>query len=333
MVKAGTRVTRRLSRPMATACWTLVVVVAAVSAAFRGTSAQVSLPTGQNIAPAYEGWEQNPDGSFNLVFGYFNRNWEEAIDLAIKKLKPLAGSPGLAILASPLASNEDLMSSLAFAKDVLGASSVYVGGRPSGAEDHYLMTSDKNPNRKGLEWIASGLGLAVKSFQELQSAIAGGTVKALYAVGTEIPADPLAFAEQLKAIEWIVAQACNEGPMASHVDVVLPASTHLEDEGSFVNLDGIIQRFRSAYPPREQSQPHWKWAEALSRAAGTADVRTSARQVFRALCGRVEALASFPWDQAAPASRAGPGINPLPTAADGRPPGYREFGVPRVRGI
>jgi hypothetical protein len=59
------------------------VIVAAAMAAFQRASAQVSLPTGQNIAPAYEGWEQNPDGSFNLVFGYFNRNWEEEIDLPI----------------------------------------------------------------------------------------------------------------------------------------------------------------------------------------------------------------------------------------------------------
>jgi hypothetical protein len=38
---------------------------------------QQQLPRGQNIAPAFEGWEENPDGSFNMVFGYFNRNWEE----------------------------------------------------------------------------------------------------------------------------------------------------------------------------------------------------------------------------------------------------------------
>jgi hypothetical protein len=40
-----------------------------------------SFATGQEVVPAYEGWEPNPDGSFNLVFGYFNRNWEEAIDI------------------------------------------------------------------------------------------------------------------------------------------------------------------------------------------------------------------------------------------------------------
>ena len=38
---------------------------------------------GQNIAPAYEGWERNPDGSFNLVFGFFNRNCEEVLHIPI----------------------------------------------------------------------------------------------------------------------------------------------------------------------------------------------------------------------------------------------------------
>jgi hypothetical protein len=49
----------------------------------QGSAAQQSFATGQTISPAYEGWEQNPDGSFNLVFGYMNRNWEEEIDVPI----------------------------------------------------------------------------------------------------------------------------------------------------------------------------------------------------------------------------------------------------------
>jgi hypothetical protein len=38
---------------------------------------------GQNISPAYEGWEQSADGSRYFVFGYMNRNWEEEIDIPI----------------------------------------------------------------------------------------------------------------------------------------------------------------------------------------------------------------------------------------------------------
>ena len=39
--------------------------------------------SGQTVAPAYEGWEQNPDGSYNMVFGYFNRNLEEHLHVPV----------------------------------------------------------------------------------------------------------------------------------------------------------------------------------------------------------------------------------------------------------
>ena len=78
MVKVG----MKLSRSLALACGVLTVVVVVVLAGFSRTSAQV-VSTGQTVSPAYEGWEQNADGSFNLVFGYFNRNWEEELDVPV----------------------------------------------------------------------------------------------------------------------------------------------------------------------------------------------------------------------------------------------------------
>ena len=39
--------------------------------------------SGDNVAPVFEGWEKNADGSFNLVFGYLNRNYEEEPEIAI----------------------------------------------------------------------------------------------------------------------------------------------------------------------------------------------------------------------------------------------------------
>lgn len=40
-------------------------------------NAQVRWERGQNVAPVFEGWERNPDGTFNMVFGYMNRNYSE----------------------------------------------------------------------------------------------------------------------------------------------------------------------------------------------------------------------------------------------------------------
>ena len=39
--------------------------------------------TGQGVSPAFEGWFQNPDGSYTLLVGYFNRNLKETIDVPV----------------------------------------------------------------------------------------------------------------------------------------------------------------------------------------------------------------------------------------------------------
>ena len=73
------------------ACAVLVLATVGVVSVYPRAVAQVASPRGQNMAPVYEGWEQNPDGSFNLVFGYFNRNRDERIDLPIgpdNKIEP-----------------------------------------------------------------------------------------------------------------------------------------------------------------------------------------------------------------------------------------------------
>lgn len=44
---------------------------------------QIRYATGQNVVPVFEGWERNADGSFNMVFGYMNRNYEEELDLPV----------------------------------------------------------------------------------------------------------------------------------------------------------------------------------------------------------------------------------------------------------
>src|SRR5271155_3451761 len=39
--------------------------------------------TGQGVAPVYEGFDVNPDGTFNMWFGYMNHNYEEQLDLPV----------------------------------------------------------------------------------------------------------------------------------------------------------------------------------------------------------------------------------------------------------
>ncbi len=61
------------SRNFRAAVATALLAVAIGSAA----SAQERWSRGQNVQPVFEGWERNDDGSFTMVFGYLNRNYEE----------------------------------------------------------------------------------------------------------------------------------------------------------------------------------------------------------------------------------------------------------------
>jgi hypothetical protein len=39
--------------------------------------------TGQGVTAAYEGWFKNPDGTYSLLVGYFNRNLKEVLEIPV----------------------------------------------------------------------------------------------------------------------------------------------------------------------------------------------------------------------------------------------------------
>jgi len=63
----------------------LLVAAAILAICGSGRSQLVQLRhwNGQGVAPVFEGYDTNPDGSFNMWFGYMNRNYEEEPDIAV----------------------------------------------------------------------------------------------------------------------------------------------------------------------------------------------------------------------------------------------------------
>lgn len=59
----------------------------------QGASAQLSYSSGQNVTPAYEGWEREADGTRYFLFGYMNRNWLEEIDVEVGALNSISPGP------------------------------------------------------------------------------------------------------------------------------------------------------------------------------------------------------------------------------------------------
>ena len=60
---------------------TAVLALVLIFTTQSNVAGQVVYLSGQDVVPVFDGWEENPDGTFNLVFGYFSRNWDEELDI------------------------------------------------------------------------------------------------------------------------------------------------------------------------------------------------------------------------------------------------------------
>src|SRR5262249_16545625 len=60
-----------------------LVAAALAVASLASAGVQVPKAADNNITPVYEGWLPNADGSFDLVFGYLNRDWDDEVSIPL----------------------------------------------------------------------------------------------------------------------------------------------------------------------------------------------------------------------------------------------------------
>jgi predicted molibdopterin-dependent oxidoreductase YjgC len=98
--------------------------------------------------------------------------------------------------------------------------------------------------------------------------IADGTIRAMYIVGENpLLSEPnLAHAEDLfRRLEFLVVQDLFLHETALLADVVLPACSFAEKDGTFTNSERRVQRVRPAIPPVGESRPDWAIIADLAR--------------------------------------------------------------------
>lgn len=191
---------------------------------------------------------------------------DQATELAKEAVRALSGRAELAVALSATCSTEELFAAATLAREVLGVKKVYRTGRSAGEGDDFLIRENKNPNDHGLTLAAEAAGVEVAPFSELLEGVTKGRVRSLVMFGTEVPGDETQVAEAFATLETFVAFAVSESPVTAQATLLLPLSTHLEQQGTFVNWYGRLQRFEPAVELFEQSLPGYVW---VSRVSGT----------------------------------------------------------------
>src|SRR5215212_5683705 len=98
----------------------------------------------------------------------------------------------------------------------------------------------------------------------------------------------------LSQLDFLVVQELFENETTAAADVVLPAASYAEQDGTFTNNDGFVQRVRQSIPPLHQSRPDWMIVAQVAKELGVDfGYEMSASAVFREIADEVPAYSGM----------------------------------------
>jgi NADH-quinone oxidoreductase subunit G len=215
-------------------------------------------------------------------------DWEHALERAAQAI---SGAGGRAVaLVSASASNEALFLSkkLFSGSDFTGAFRVerVDGEEPLPGVDGLALRSERVPNAAGA--IAVGY---TGDFDSAVNAVDGAAV--VFVLGEMLdgmPADLLGKAAQ------IVYMGTSLPDCARGADVILPITNVAEEDGSFMNRDGRVQRYFQAKAAPGMARPAWWVLGEMIARLGDGEAFTNASQAFDVLSKEVNAFADLSYD-------------------------------------
>jgi NADH-quinone oxidoreductase subunit G len=134
---------------------------------------------------------------------------------------------------------------------------LYPGGQPF---------SDKQArSRLASFWGAKLSPVAGLDFDGMMAAGRAGNLKAMWIMGADPANDCRIAGDALGRVPFLVVQDLFLTETASLAEVVLPAASFAETEGTFINLTGRLQRIQAAKRPPGQARPDWWIVAELAR--------------------------------------------------------------------
>ncbi|MGH9969934.1 MAG: molybdopterin-dependent oxidoreductase [Pyrinomonadaceae bacterium] len=144
---------------------------------------------------------------------------------------------------------------------------------------------------------------ALSAVQMLDAA--GITIRAMYVGGSFLPEQLQGREEALSRLDFLVVQELFETDTTAFADVVLPAASFAEIDGTFTNNDGFVQRVRQSIPPVHSSKSDWMITAQIANELGIDfGFQMSSSAVFKEIADNIPAYAGLRYpalkDESAP---------------------------------
>lgn len=229
-------------------------------------------------------------------------SWESAVPRLARELREgieRRGAAGLAVILSATLSNEDLHVAKKLFKDALKVGHLLLRPGPDqlGEEDALLRRREKVPNWRGAQAMGFGAEIVESSWEDIAESLDRGALWGLYVVDRDpLALWPRAAAGKLAELPLSVYHGTHSNRFTASARWVLPSACYAEEEGTFTNFQGHVQRFRRAVPPLGDSRPEWSLWRGLLHELGLDFPQDSAAAIFGSLCSKEAAFRGMDWE-------------------------------------
>jgi NADH-quinone oxidoreductase subunit G len=222
-------------------------------------------------------------------------SWKDALGSLIERARALGSTPVRAV-ASPLASNEDLGALAELVGALGGGDTVYRGARVEGeivlkGYPNLARRQDCVPNAKGAELLGMKRVGGDDATGGLEAVTGHGGI--VIVLGDALEDQDETFARGAALYVYLGAHQ-TPGSRAAHF--VLPITTYAEQEGTFTNHAGRVQRFWPALTAPGMARPAWLVLGALVAELTQQAAPRSAAEAFASLSDAVSAYADLTYD-------------------------------------
>lgn len=242
------------------------------------------------------------DGKFTKV------GWDEAYAKTLSELKSFSKDE-IAALASSSLTVEDAYLASKFVRSINVKNFDFVPNVVAGSGDAILIQEDKSANANGVKLMNVDSSKGGLKFDEIITQIESGKIKALVLIEQDLINLNAAYEKALAKLDFLVTFSTNFDATTSLANVVFPAATYAEKNGTWINFQGRIQRIRPAVTTIEMersldgmslsrwdkfgtdfdswgkakkndARPTWKIISGLANAFGTKYKFTMAEEIF-----------------------------------------------------
>jgi len=175
-----------------------------------------------------------------------NVGWDEALAEAASRLKAYPKDQ-VAVLGSAFATCEDNFITAKFAKSVIGTNHLdFIKHFDNDFGDDILKQDDVTPNSLGAEIVGVHPANNGLSINGIVKAIQEKKIKALYIIEDDILSRFPELETEIAALDLLIIHASNKNRTSVYADIIFPAATYAEKNGTMMNFQGRIQRLRPA---------------------------------------------------------------------------------------